>query len=151
MPQFDILFFLLQVNKINRRGIMQARSHVTRSLQDRQPRPMIQILVASQVRIFWFDQFWWFLKVFRKFKSIGQELIKGDKLYYLKKPSQEFTLHGEPLEVFQKYIFWTTFHHHFLARNAKISTISHFDRGHNDRICHILCVKQTDYLLLTNF
>ena len=31
---------------------MQARSHVTRSLQDRQPRPMIQILVASQVRFF---------------------------------------------------------------------------------------------------
>ena len=27
------------------------------------------------------------------------------------------------------------------ARNAKISPIFHFDRGHNSRICHILCVK----------
>ena len=43
---------------------MQARSHVTRSLQDRQPRPMIQILVASQVRIFELDQSWLIFKGF---------------------------------------------------------------------------------------
>ena len=29
----------------------------------------------------------------------------------------------------------------FLARNAKISPIFHFDRGNNGRICHELCVK----------
>ena len=45
------------------------------------------------------------------------------------------------MEEFQKYFFQTTFHHHFQARNAKISPIFHFDRGHNRRICHILCVK----------
>ena len=38
-------------------------------------------------------------------------------------------------------IFQITFHHHFQARNTKISPIFHFDRGHNGRICHILCVK----------
>ena len=45
------------------------------------------------------------------------------------------------MEEFQKYFFQTTFHHHFQARNAKISPIFHFDRGNNGRICHILCVK----------
>ena len=44
------------------------------------------------------------------------------------------------MEEFQKYFFQTTFHHHFQARNAKISPIFHFDQGHNGRICHILCV-----------
>ena len=39
---------------------------------------------------------------------------------------------------FQKYFSQTTFHHHFQARNAKISPIFHFDGGHNGRICHIL-------------
>ena len=45
------------------------------------------------------------------------------------------------MEEFQKYFFYTTFHHNFQARNAKISPIFLFDRGHNGRICHILCVK----------
>ena len=36
--------------------------------------------------------------------------------------------------------FQTTFHHHFQARNAKISPIFHFDRENNGWICHILCV-----------
>ena len=45
------------------------------------------------------------------------------------------------MEEFQKYFFQTTFHHHFQARNAKISLIFHFDRGHNGWMCHILDVK----------
>ena len=45
------------------------------------------------------------------------------------------------MEEFQKYFFQITFHHHFQARNAKISPIFHFDCGNNGRICHILCVK----------
>ena len=44
------------------------------------------------------------------------------------------------MEDIQKYFFQTTFHHHFKARNAKISPIFHFDRGHDGRIYHILCV-----------
>ena len=46
------------------------------------------------------------------------------------------------MEEVQKYFFQTTLHHHFQARNAKISPIFHFDRGHNGWICHILSVKQ---------
>ena len=51
------------------------------------------------------------------------------------------------MEEFQKYFFQTTFHHHFQARNAKISPIFHFDRGLNGQICHILCVKATCILI----
>ena len=42
-----------------------------------------------------------------------------------------------------KIFFQTTFHHHFQARNAKISPLFHFDRGNNGWICHILCVKDS--------
>ena len=48
------------------------------------------------------------------------------------------------MEEFQKDFSQTTFNHHFQARNAKISPIFHFDRGHNSRICHILCVKKLE-------
>ena len=48
------------------------------------------------------------------------------------------------MEEFQKKKFQTTFHHHIQARNAKISSIFHFDRVNNGRICHILCVKSRE-------
>ena len=37
--------------------------------------------------------------------------------------------------------FKNVFPRHFLARNAKISTIFYFNRRHQSWICHILCVK----------
>ena len=45
---------------------------------------------------------------------------------------------------FSKIFFLDHFSSSFLARNAKISPIFHFDRVHQSLICHIPCVKTMD-------
>ena len=52
------------------------------------------------------------------------------------------------MEEFLKYFFYTTFNHHFQAKNAKVSPIFHFDQGNNGRICHILCVKMKKVFII---
>ena len=42
-----------------------------------------------------------------------------------------------------KIFFLDRFSSSFFARNAKISPIFHFDRGHQSWICHILCAKKS--------
>ena len=44
-----------------------------------------------------------------------------------------------------KIFFLDHFSSSFLARNAKISPIFHFDLANNGQICQILCVKLIDY------
>ena len=46
------------------------------------------------------------------------------------------------------YLFQTTFHRNFSAKNTKISPIFNFDRRNNGWICHTLCVK---YYVITFF
>ena len=62
--------------------------------------------------------------------------IKTPPFYEVNSFNRKWLEHGG----ISKMFFLNHFSPKFKARNAKISSIFHFDQVKNDQICHVLCV-----------